>query len=131
MGRTGRVPPFPARSRSRSRRFGSWFGSCVDQPIMSRPARLALEVLQGGGHQAQRRRAEAQQGVVEAGVGVAGPPAGPGLVAEAQDLQLAPGVAAVGGVEGGPGGLGPGGRAEAEASASKRAAPSATVMVPA
>src|SRR5207244_11251866 len=49
-----------------------------------------------------------QQSLVEAAVRVAPAPAGPGLVPQGDDLELAPGVAAVGRVVRGAGGLGPG-----------------------
>src|SRR2546421_12649690 len=55
--------------------------------------------VEGGAHEAEGRGAEREQGAVEAVVGVALAPAGHGLVAEREDLELAPRVAAVGRVE--------------------------------
>src|SRR5438477_9077911 len=56
--------------------------------------------------QAERRGAEVQHGLVEALQGEARAPVLPGPLAQLEDLQLAPGVPAVGRVEGGPPGLG-------------------------
>src|SRR4051794_27062244 len=53
-------------------------------------------------HQAQWRCAQVQQLLVEARQREVGAPCGPGPLAQAEDLELAPGVAAVGGVEGRP-----------------------------
>src|SRR5205823_13907456 len=56
---------------------------------------------QAGRHQTEGWGAEVEQLGVEALQGVLGAPGGPRLLPQAEDLQLAPRVAAVGGVEGG------------------------------
>src|SRR5437764_2526514 len=62
-------------------------------------------------HEPQRRGAEVEQLLVEALVGVLAAPRRARPVAQAKDLELAPRVAAVGGIERGPGRLAAGGRA--------------------
>src|SRR3954451_7871933 len=64
-----------------------------------------------GRHQAERRCTEVEELLVEARQREVGAPCGPSPLAQAEDLELAPGVAAVGGVEGRPGGLAAGGGA--------------------
>src|SRR5258708_17626320 len=66
----------------------------------------ASAAVDGGLEQADRRGAEVEHGLVEALQGEAGAPVFPGPLAQLEDLQLAPGVPAVGRVEGGPPGLG-------------------------
>src|SRR2546423_10676 len=70
----------------------------------ARPSRSAA--VQGGAEQADRGRAEVQHRLVDPRQGKARAPVLPGPLAEPEDLQLAPGVPAVGRVEGGPPGLG-------------------------
>src|ERR1700722_16110895 len=65
-----------------------------------------LPLVDRGSDQAQRRGAEVHQRGVEALEREARPPGRPGPVAQRHDLQLSPGVAAVGRVEGRPPGLG-------------------------
>src|SRR6185437_16893189 len=65
----------------------------------------------GGAEQAQRRGAERKHGGVEALQGESLTPLLLGLLTQVEDRQLAPGVAAVGRVEGSPPGLGERGRA--------------------
>src|SRR2546430_11088778 len=60
----------------------------------------------GGAHQAERRRAEAEQAGVEPLQRESGAPLLASLVPQLHDLQLAPGVPAVGRVERGAAGLG-------------------------
>src|SRR3954470_1344940 len=52
-------------------------------------------------HEAERRGAEVEKLLVEALMGVVGAPRGTRPLAQAEDLELAPRVAAVGGVESG------------------------------
>src|SRR5437764_11999160 len=56
-------------------------------------------------HQAEGWCTQVEELLVEALVRVFGAPRCPGALAQAEDLELAPRVAAVGGVEGGPGRL--------------------------
>src|SRR6266567_7458657 len=71
----------------------------------------ALSEPEAARHQTEGWGAEVEQLLVEALVGVLGAPRGAGLLSQTEDLELAPGVATVRGVEGGPGRLASGGRA--------------------
>ena len=78
----------------------------VPQAIRSSPGRTARCA-----EEAERGGAEVHQGLVEALQREPGAPVLPGPLAQLEDLELAPGVPAVGRVEGGAAGLGQRGRA--------------------
>src|SRR5579864_6295382 len=77
------------------------------QPPLSPAASAAIE---HAAEQAERGRAEVHQRHVEALQGEAGSPVLPGSFAQLEEFELAPGVPAVGRVEGGSAGLGQRGR---------------------
>src|SRR5258708_891920 len=68
--------------------------------------RCLLAALDRGVEQAEGRRPEIEHGGVELQQGEIAAPRLPGRLAQVHDLQLAPGVAPVGRIEGGPGRLG-------------------------
>src|SRR5580700_9672517 len=76
------------------------------------PPTLPLPSLHRSAEEAERGRAEIQQCLVETLQREAGAPFLPGPLAQLEDLQLAPGVTAVGRVERGPPGLGQRGQTE-------------------
>src|SRR5260370_36891953 len=70
------------------------------------PVALGSAAVEGGAEQAERRGTEVQHRLVETLQREVRAPVLPRSLAELEDLQLAPGVPAVGRVEGGPAGLG-------------------------
>ena len=81
-------------------------GDQLSGSIRGSTGRAGSAALHRGGEQAERRRAEFQHRGVEPAQREARAPLLPGPLAQAHDLQLAPGVAAVGRVERRPAGLG-------------------------